>query len=156
MSDISEELDGIQRRRQSGRGADDAGEIDRDPIGLPANVRDESSEFRLRLVRRWFSKMVLALAFFCIFWDGFLIFWYFIAFTKDTPLMMKVFPVIHVLVGVVLTYGVVCGFVNHTVVEAEGGELRVRHGPLPVPGNRRLTLSDIKQLYTREAPHEER
>lgn len=150
VSDISEALDGIQRRRKLRSGADDPDGVDRETIGLPANVRDESTEYRLRLVRRWFSKSVLILAFFCVFWDGFLIFWYFIAFTEDTPLIMKIFPVLHVAIGIVLTYGVACGFINHTIVEAEGGELRVRHGPLPVPGNRRLTTADIKQLYTRE------
>lgn len=131
-------------------GDNDARKVDRAAVGLPENMRDESSGYKLRLVRRWFSPAIFILLIFCFLWDGFLVFWYSMAFKEGAPLIMKVFPILHVLIGVGLTYGVVCGFVNRTEVEVEGGELRVRHGPLPVPGNRRLAADDLQQLYTRE------
>lgn len=121
----------------------------RDPVRLPKGMRDESSRSGLRLVRRWFGPCVIFLAIFCMMWDGFLVFWYSAALKEGAPLVMKVAPLVHVLVGLVLSYWVVAGFVNSTVVEVTGGALRVRHGPLPVPGNRCLSASDIKQLHCR-------
>jgi len=90
------------------------------------------------------------LLFFCIFWNGFLVFWYSMAFGQDSPLIMKLFPVLHVAVGVLLTYSTLCGFINRTVIEVTDEELTIRHGPLPWPGNQTLTVPDIRQIYCDE------
>jgi hypothetical protein len=46
---------------------------------------------RVVLVRRWFTPAVLFMAFFCVFWDGFLIRWYAIALsTKRIRWLMAV------------------------------------------------------------------
>jgi hypothetical protein len=105
------------------------------------------------LVRRWFAPAVLFMAFFCVFWDGFLVFWYSAALSAKgahahaAPLL---FPLFHVGVGVVMTYTALCGFVNTTRIAIENGVLSVRHGPLPWPGNRDVAIASITQLFCKE------
>jgi hypothetical protein len=63
---------------------------------------------------------------------------------------MAVFPLIHLAVGVLLTYTVLAMYLNRTVLEISEGRLTVRHGPLPWPGNRALDVSEVEQLYCQE------
>jgi hypothetical protein len=95
---------------------------------------------------------------FCIFWDGFLVVWYSIGITGlfsdnfEGPVwLMLLFPVLHVAVGVGMTYAVLCGFLNRTVVRISGGELSVRHGPIPWFNQHQLFASDVRQVYVAES-----
>jgi hypothetical protein len=123
---------------------------ERPAVPQPRGVAMDDLGGRLRLVRRWFQWPILMLLFFCVAWDGFLVFWYSIAFTQKAPWIMVVFPVVHVAVGIAMTYGVLCGFFNRTVIEVEGGRFTIQHGPLPWPGNRTIDTADLKQLYCRQ------
>jgi hypothetical protein len=104
----------------------------------------------LVIVRRWFSWKFLPLAFFCVVWDGFLLFWYGAASVGKAPIVFFLFPLIHVAVGLGLTYFTAAGFLNSTKVGASNGRLVVRHGPLPWPGNLDLPATVVKQLFTTE------
>jgi hypothetical protein len=119
-----------------------------DPL-LPQPPRMKLEEWgrTLRISWRWFAWSYVALAGFCVFWDGFLIFWYSIAFANHGPLMMKLFPALHLAVGVSLTYSVLTGFLNRTVVEVNDTGLSIWHGPLPWWGNRQVPKSQIEQLF---------
>jgi hypothetical protein len=118
----------------------------------PPHMRIEEWGGTWRLSWRWFKWDYVGLLLFCVFWDGFLVFWYTIAFTKGGPLMMKLFPILHVAVGVSLTYTVLAGFLNRTRVEVSpGGELSVRHFPLPWVRNRRIPPGQIEQLFCEES-----
>ena len=123
---------------------------DRADVPQPAGITVEDWGGNLRFVRRWFSGLFIFLAFFCVVWDSFLIFWYSVAFGEDTPLIMKIFPIGHVAVGIGLTYYTLAGFLNRTVIEVGGGSLRIRHAPLPWPGQCDLLTSEVKQLYCQE------
>jgi hypothetical protein len=104
-----------------------------------------------RLVMRWswYGHHLFFLAIFCVFWDGFLVNWYRMALGSDRSpgFMFIVFPMIHVAVGVGLTYRTVAGFLNKTWVTVTGDEVTVRHGPLPWLGNRTVPAGEIQQLY---------
>jgi hypothetical protein len=97
---------------------------------------------------RWFrpSQHVFML-FFAICWNAFLVFWYTTAVTSGGPWLMYVFPLVHVAVGVSIGYGALTGLLNKTTVVVSGGELIVRHGPLPWRGNHRIPAAEIEQLY---------
>jgi len=94
---------------------------------------------------RWFQLSVIPMTLFCIAWDSFLIFWYKQAFANHL-LIMIIFPIAHVGVGVGLTYSVLCGYLNSTIVRANSNTLQIHHGPLPWPG-RQVTRSQICSLY---------
>jgi hypothetical protein len=116
----------------------------------PSSLTLQDRGGELTLVRRWFSPKIIFLTFFCVFWDGFLVFWYTMAFHGTTPLVAKLFPLIHVTAGIFITYAAVTGYVNSTTVRVGPRGLSVRHGPLPWPGNLTLNTSALKQLYCEE------
>ncbi|HBL15234.1 MAG: hypothetical protein A2X36_03165 [Elusimicrobia bacterium GWA2_69_24] len=121
-------------------------------VSLPEgmSIRQDGSD--LLLTRKWFSIKYLGLLFFCVFWDGFLVVWYTIAFTQGGPLLMKLFPMIHVAVGVGLTYTAVAGLLNRTFIRVNASELSVTHGPLPWPG-KKVVRGDLDQLFCEEQVH---
>lgn len=86
------------------------------------------------------------LSFFAISWDAFLLFWYFGA-PSGGGLFFMLFPIAHVAVGILLTYYVVCGFTNRTVIAASNGSLTVWHGPLPGGTNHTIERDELQQLF---------
>jgi hypothetical protein len=117
---------------------------------MPENLSIEHRNDGLTLSYRWFSGKFIFLALFCLFWDGFLVFWYGIAFSQDAPWIMLVFPLLHLSAGVFLTYYTIAGIYNRTIITVGQGKLSIQHGPLPWPGNRTLQGSEINQLYPEE------
>lgn len=116
-------------------------------VPVPPRYQVESWGKELTIRKRWYKPFLFLMAFFCVVWNGFLVAWYTIALGTGAPWIVKLFPLIHVAVGVGLTYATVCGFVNNTVIRVAGMTLSVRHGPLPWFGNRTLGTSELKQLY---------
>jgi hypothetical protein len=132
----------------------------RPAVPLPAGMRIDNWGPELSITRSWYSHVVWFLLVFCIFWDGFLVVWYTIGIGAmlsgeggGMAWIMLVFPVLHVAVGIGLTYLVICMFLNKTVIKISMGELTVRHGPVPCWGNHQLRTSDLKQLYCTETIH---
>jgi hypothetical protein len=100
---------------------------------------------------RWFTPIAFFLLFFSIAWDGFLVFWYSLAFSGDAPWIMVLFPILHVAVGVYLTYYTLCLFFNKTFIDADSQYLTVVHKPIPWwRGNRKIPTGQVKQLYVVE------
>lgn len=126
---------------------------ERAPLVRPPFLQEEDFGGRLSFRFRWFSPSLIFLGFFCIAWDAFLIFWYFLAFQGSMPfaanLIMMLFPIAHVAVGVALTYYVIAGLVNRTTITADRSTLTVRHGPLPFGGNVTIPVSRLQQLFCR-------
>jgi hypothetical protein len=58
-----------------------------------------------------------------------------------------VFPLLHVAVGVGITYWTLATLVNATTIVARNGMLSVRHGPIPWWANCDVAIKDIEQLY---------
>lgn len=104
----------------------------------------------LVITRRWLCAKFVALLGFCVFWDGFLVVWYSLAFTKGAPLLMKLFPVLHVAVGVFITYTAVAGLINRTRITVNSAELGIKHFPLPWPGSRTVPRYEVDQLFCEE------
>ncbi|MCP4542601.1 MAG: hypothetical protein GY832_36225 [Chloroflexi bacterium] len=118
-------------------------------LGLPNGIDLTENLDGLEIVRRWFSIQTVFLTFFVVFWDGFLVFWYTQAINTSN-IMMLVFPLLHVAIGVGLTYYVLASYVNRTYIRVNHSFLSIQHAPLPFPGNRTVDASDIKQVYSKE------
>ena len=118
----------------------------------PDRVNETRDERGLVLSYRWFSPAHLFMLVFCVFWIGFLVVWYGLALSRHAgpadPMVW--FPLLHVAVGIGITYSTIAGFVNRTTITVGGGELTVRHGPLPWPGGRVVPAHEIVQLYREE------
>ncbi len=108
----------------------------------------------------WFTPQVFFMTFFVIIWDAFLIFWYRMAFgigdgfgggPSGFGTLFVLFPLIHVAVGVSLTYNVIATYLNRTYVTLKGDEIKVRSLPLPFPWRENtLPMEDITQLYVKK------
>ena len=123
---------------------------ERPRVPQPEGIRVEETGNGLRVSWRWFSGMFIFLLFFCIAWDSFLVFWYTAAFGMGAPWIFKVFPIIHLAVGVGLTYFTLAGFLNRTTLELTPDALTVRHGPIPWGGNLTLPVLELVQFYCQE------
>ena len=132
------------------------------PAPMPKGYQIEEIGSELAITYRWFSAAAFFLLFFCVIWDGLLVVWYFLGISQFAGggggglwpgLFMLLFPLLHVAVGVGLTYAVVCMFLNRTEIRVVGGELSIWHGPVPCPGKCRLPTSDVKQLFVTENIH---
>lgn len=139
------------------RGAEaDGRTTNRRMVPRPGAVTVSRQDGMLVMDRRWFGAQYVFMAFFSVFWIGFLVFWYSVALRSEAPLAMVLFPLLHVAAGLAMTYGTVAGFVNHTWITVGGGQLTVRHGPLPWWGNRSIPTEQLGQLYCDEVIHRNR
>ncbi len=129
------------------------------PVPERFTVEDNGQELIVR--QRWFQWGLFFLLFFAIAWDSFLVGWYSMFAGGGGPpgvfgIVFFVFPIAHVAVGVGLTYFVLAGFLNSTVVRVADGMLSVRHGPLPWRGNLDLATDGIEQIYCQNKLHSSR
>jgi len=103
------------------------------------------------IVRRvWLSWRTVPLALFAVVWDAFLVFWYWQALSRpSTPVMAVVFPVMHVGVGIGITYYVLASLVNKTDVAVARAGVTVSTYPLPWTDNRTLSADQITDVLVR-------
>lgn len=127
-----------------------ASQQQRPPVPLPDSVSIEKLGDTLLLKQRWFSWKLLFLVFFCIAWDSFLLFWYSQVFRSNAPIIFSVFPLIHVAVGIWLTYFTIAGFLNSSIIKVSRDSLSVEHRPLPWFGNKTISTNNISQLFCQE------
>ena len=112
------------------------------PDGLAVQVENDVLSIR----RTWWSwsPQNLFLAFWVFGWDLFLFVWYAGALGAGVAavaggdgagaaisLLPILFPILHVAVGVFMTYRLACLVLNKTIVTVDDDHLSVRHGPLP-------------------------
>lgn len=127
-------------------------------VAIPEKLQVEEWGDELRISWRWFQLAGLFLIPFCIAWNAFLIGWYSMAFSDIGPpgpmkFIMLVFPLAHVAVGLGLLYACLVLLFNSTSIRVAQGRLEIRHGPIPAPGNRIVSVDDIEQLYVKHERH---
>ena len=66
---------------------------------------------------------------------------------------MAAFGTLHGAVGIGLSYYVLAGYINRTVIKVNRNMLTIKHGPLPWFGNKQLHSHDLAQLYCKECMH---
>jgi hypothetical protein len=120
------------------------------PAPRPSRVQVERRGDTLQLSWRWFTPKYIFLALFCVVWDGFLCFWYSMVLGSGAPIFMAAFPILHLVIGVVLTYTVIAGFLNRTTLTLNSREFSVRHDPAPWPGEVKTSAGNLAQLYCKE------
>ncbi|SOD02176.1 hypothetical protein SAMN05216486_10287 [bacterium JGI 053] len=118
-------------------------------VGKPRSVVTSDAGVALTVDYRWFSPKYILMVFFCLFWDGFLVFWYAMA-AADRNVIGLLFPILHVAVGIAATYATIAGLVNTTTLRIDGYRLRVTHHPLPWVRGVDLGIGDVQQLFCDE------
>lgn len=123
-------------------------------VERPGGLRMEEDVNGFRLRRSWRSPVLGFMILFTLFWDGFLVFWYIIAFTQNGPPMMKLFPILHVLIGVFVTWYTLALLLNTTTIDVNYERVRITHRPVWWPGSRTLDAASLVRLETRASPVE--
>ena len=119
------------------------------PMALPESLELIRHPDYIEIVRSWFGWHIIFLVFFCVFWDGFLFFWYAMAF-EEGNIIMLLFPVLHMVAGVGLTYYTLAVWKNKTYIYASQLKISIFHKPFPWFGNTELMVAELKQLYVKE------
>lgn len=110
----------------------------------PENFRfDETStetSYRAAIPPRRLA--VVPRLFFTLFWDAFMVMWYAIAIAGGVwP--MAIFGLLHLGVGVWMTYGVLVALFNTSRLTIEGGRVRFVNGPVPTRGRLDVAISEV-------------
>lgn len=120
----------------------------------PAGLTIEDRGGALVLRRRWFEPngAFFFMVLWCVLWDGFLVVWYLAAFAglasgDVSSIGMALFPTLHVIAGVGVTYFTLATAINHSTITLDDTHLRIAHGPLPWRAPDPVPLRSIDQLY---------
>lgn len=116
----------------------------------PDNITVTNNNSELTIIRKNFRPLAILLLFFCLLWDGFLISWFIIVLSNDTPLMAKLSPLFHVAIGICLTYITVTMFVNTIIITMDTNHLNIIDYPLPLGNTKKLDLGKVDNFY----PHD--
>lgn len=116
-------------------------------------VTDDGRTWRLSW-RWWEPSDHAALALFAVIWNGFLLLFCIGAlagtnFANDNVPHWTFFlaiPGLHIIVGIALGYYVIAASLNRTRVSLDRYELRIRHGPVPWWGNRRIIAGRVRRI----------
>ncbi len=120
-------------------------------IGIPAQMNTQRDTHHLQITRKWFDMKWVILTPFVIAWDAFLFYWYFMAFSApQIDLLPILFPILHVLLGIILTYLLFAGFLNTTTIIVTSSVVSVKHSPIPFWGNKRVASKTLLQLYCKK------
>lgn len=121
----------------------------RGDIPLPQGIELKKDILGLMITRRWYTRNIIFLTVFTVFWDGFMLFWYGVSFASG-QYSMALYGSLHALIGIFLTYKVITGYVNKTYIQVDSRSISIRHGPVPALGNKNIGARDIRQLYSKE------
>lgn len=123
----------------------------------PDSVTTETRGGLLVITIRWYSLAVWLLLAFCVIWDAFVLFFFFTTL-KNLPVGSVIFwaPLLHVGVGIVLSYIALAHVINRTVISVGNGRFVAKIGPLPWPGGKDLSTADFAQLFCDEVTSQNR
>lgn len=101
---------------------------------------------------KWFKFIAFFLVFFCIIWDGFLVVWYTALGSGGggADIIFMLFPLIHVAVGVGLSYYTLALFINKTIITVNRDSIDIKHTPLPWAGSKNILTQELEQLFVKQ------
>jgi hypothetical protein len=121
----------------------------RPEVAMPKGFKVKNEDDTWQVSWRWFGWGYVLLAVWCMFWDGFLVVWYGLSLAAGMWLM-ALFPTLHAIIGIAMTYYTLAGFLDRTTVKIGNDRLEIWHHPLPWWGEKRFQTSDIEQFYCKE------
>lgn len=97
---------------------------------------------------KWSRVAGIALGFFALFWNVFLLVWYGAAWTGGAPALFFLFPLLHVAAGIFIGHQALSMLFNHTEITVSQGQLSIEHRPIrSFKGNKYYPTADIDQFY---------
>ena len=134
--------------------------LEKPQVEAPKRFQIENWGPELKITFRWYTHAVWVLIGFCVVWDGIIVAFYsaIIPDLLDSKFQMMelfglLFPVLHVLVGLALTYACVASLLNKTTIKVSRHDLEISHGPVPCGKTIVVPAGDIQQLYCVKKEH---
>lgn len=111
---------------------------------MPKNFQVEKLDGVLTITRTWFTPGVIFALVFVVFWGVVTV-----GFLANAKGLGSAFLIQMFFGGVTLALGywTLAHMFNKTIITVGGGQLMVRHGPIPYPGNLELPSSELAQLW---------
>ncbi len=116
-------------------------------VPIPENTIIETQEDHITIKIPWYKHIAWFLLFFAIFWDGVM----FIALSS-APAGVILFMMLHLGVGIAITWYMICLFLNQTSVIINRDGFSITTSPLFFPGFGDVTVhrEDFTQIYVKE------
>lgn len=126
--------------------------MSQEPPLHPDGWKFEGESDRLLFRGRWWTNAVFFLVIWCTVWDGilFAIYGFQVKLFLSTGQIIwpaLLFPLLHVAVGLAMTYYLIALMLNETVVEVTRERLSVKFKPLRWRGAIEVASADVAQLY---------
>jgi len=118
-------------------------------IGLPDKMDIQHHSDHMLIKHKWFGSGIVVVSFFVIIWNG-AVFGFYSDMDADAELMEKLFPLLHVAIGIALTYYAIAGWLNKTIIFVSRDALNVQCKPIPFGMNKRFQVGDIEQLCSQK------
>ncbi len=116
--------------------------------GIPAKIEITRNFDHLQIVWKWLGLKYYLLTPFAIVWDlsllcsGALTFLF-----RDLLVIMLVVLFLQAATGIWLTYYVLAGYLNKTVIDVDANFLTIKHVPLPFRNPKKIPSKALEQLY---------
>jgi hypothetical protein len=116
-------------------------------VPIPENTVIETQENQMSIKIPWYKHIAWFLLFFAMFWDGFLFF-----AASSAPASVVLFMLLHIGVGVAITWYTICLFVNQTIININHDGFSISTTPLLFPGFGDVTVhrEEFSQIYVKE------
>lgn len=114
--------------------------------GKPRNVTIREGRAGLVIRHRWFTPPVLVYLLFCGVWNALVVGTMYHDSLRDEVLFTLLPGIVFIGIGVWLAYMALALCLNTTTLTLDRACLRVRHHPVPWPGNLDLPMASVRQL----------
>lgn len=116
---------------------------------LPVNIDIQYHDDYIEITRRWRSwgTTIKAVVF---IGAGYLLLNNYIIPNPDGALVKTPFFLFFIVLSIGSIYAAVAGLLNTSSIVVSKDTLEIRHKPLPWPGNKKVNVEDVRQLYTKE------
>jgi len=120
-------------------------------LGLPEKMEIHYYDEYIHLVRKWFSwKILIVYPFFLIFSLTFFRVFTDLRIREDYSTGAVLLLYILFVIAVGTAYNALAGSINKTNIYVSKDAIKIEHVPLPWVGNKRINVSEIEQLYSKE------
>lgn len=117
-------------------------------LPIPDGITVQQEMDYLLIEKKWSRTTAIFLILFSIIWNG-MIWGIFIPSSYGADFTFNLFLIPFVLIGIFVAYMGFGNLLNTTIIRVDNEALDIKHVPLPFP-SKRIAVSDIQQLYTRQ------
>jgi hypothetical protein len=115
--------------------------------GVPIQMAVRKDLHHLQITRMWFEMKYVLLTPFVLGWNALILWGYRMTFSAPRVEMPVVlFLLLPASLGVSLMYFLLAGFLNKTTIDVTPTVISVKHGPIPVWGNKRISPKGLSKL----------